>query len=117
VNESPSILARLRAGLADLLTRMAAGAHRLEDWSARGIRPILLIGAGLLVAAIVLVGVVHETRAVSHWFGGPGVARHAGPPPPAPKPSGKPDGRPERKPESGERSQSGAPVGPPASTH
>jgi hypothetical protein len=90
-----SLMDRLRAGLASALGGLAAGARRLEHWSARGSRPIFL---GLLGIAVLAVGALAIVSG-GHVFGG---WRHHGPParhwvqagpPPAPKPHGGPDRR------------------------
>jgi hypothetical protein len=104
--------------MAALLARLAAGAHRLEEWSARGMRPVLL---GLAVMAVLVVGalaVVGPGRhAVSGWMSDderPAHARrgpHAKPEgkfeiradhavgKPEAKPGGRAVGKPEGKPE------------------
>jgi hypothetical protein len=67
--ESPSFTDRLRAGLASLLSGLAAGARNLEAWTARGSRPILL---GLVAIAILVVGtfaIAHEGPALFGWHG------------------------------------------------
>jgi hypothetical protein len=114
--ESPSFMDRVRAGMAALLARLATGARRLEDWSSRGMRPVLL---GLAVMAVLVVGalaVVGGGREVLGWQGGgdrherSGMRakpegkpelRHGGPAvgKPIGKPEGKPVGKPEGKPE------------------
>jgi len=114
---SLSFMDRLRAGMAAILARLASGAHRLEDWSARGMRPVLL---GLAVMAVLVVGalaVVGGGREAFGWQGG-GRDRHErsefrGKPEgkfemkpgphaigkPETKPVGKPEGKPVGKPE------------------
>jgi hypothetical protein len=81
---------RARAGLSSLLAKLAAGARRLEHWSARGTRPILL---SVLAVALLAFGALAVVSG-GHPFGG---WRHHGPPPPAwghagppPKPHGGP---------------------------
>jgi hypothetical protein len=82
---------RVRAGLASLLANLAAGARRLEHWSARGTRPILL---SVLAVALLAFGALAVVSG-GHLFGG---WRHHGPPRPAwgqagppPKPHGGPE--------------------------
>jgi hypothetical protein len=98
---SPSIFARLRAGLAGALTRMASGAHHLEAWSSRGTRPILLTLVAIAVLALGVLSVMHESRTVAAWMNGGHHGERIGPGP-APKPEGKPHGgligKPEGKP-------------------
>lgn len=98
---SVSFMARLRAGLASMLASLAGGARRMEHWSTRGTRPILL---GLVAIAVLAFGALAIVSG-GHAFGG---GRHGGPhaveahrgpgQPPAPKPSGKPETKPVGKP-------------------
>jgi hypothetical protein len=63
--------------MATLLARLAAGAHRLEEWSARGMRPVLL---GLAVIAVLVVGtlaVVGPGRHAVGWLTGDTRPAHA----------------------------------------
>src|SRR3954453_4251078 len=107
---SVSMMDRLRASLASLLSGLASGARRLEHWSARGTRPVVL---GLVAIAVLAFGAL-AIVSVGHAFGAfmphdPRVehGRAWQGPPPAPKPVGKPEdrrgggfwGRPEGKPE------------------
>jgi hypothetical protein len=91
---SVTVMDRLRAGLASALAGLAAGARRLEHWSARGTRPIFL---GLLAFALLAVGALAIFWG-GHVFGGwwhrgpHPVPVHAGP-------AAKPGGRPERRPD------------------
>jgi hypothetical protein len=67
--ESPGVGARLRAVAAAALASLAAAARRLEEWSARGSRPVLV---GLLVVAVLLAGVLvvaFQSRDVAAWLG------------------------------------------------
>jgi len=96
VNDSPSIFARMRAGLAGLLSRLAAGAHWLEARTAGGMRPIVFGLVGLAVLGLVVFGIMHEARVVGHAWSGD-RAHHGGPPPPAPKPGAKPEVKPEQR--------------------
>jgi len=115
MNDSPmSPLARLRAGLASMLAGLAGGARRLEHWSARGTRPIVL---GLVAVALLAFGALAVVSGGHLFWGGP----HRGPHPerafaaPAPKPIGKPDGRFEGKPQGKpEAPRPPAPPAPPA---
>jgi hypothetical protein len=91
-----SLMDRLRAGLASTLSGLAAGARRLEHWSARGARPIFL---GLLGIALLGVGALAIVSG-GHFFGGWGGRWHHGPPPrswvqggPASRPHDGPDRR------------------------
>ena len=121
MNESPSILSRIRAGVASMLSGLAAGFHWLEDRTSRGMRPWLVGAVVLAVAAVMLVGVLHERHAVGRMFGGRDVERHVGPPP-AGKPEGRPDGprafgpdpagKPEAKPHDGPAAKPEAPAPP-----
>jgi hypothetical protein len=95
VNESPSIFARMRAGLAGLLGGMAAGARWLEDRTAGSMRPWLLGAAALAIGGVMLFGVVHAWHG-DHRPGGRYAEHHVGPPPVG-KPEPKPEGRPERR--------------------
>lgn len=90
-----SLIDRLRAGLASMLSGLASGARRLEHWSARGTRPIFL---GLLAIALLAVGALAIVSG-GHFFGG---WRHHGPPPrpwmqAGPGPARRPDGGPDRR--------------------
>jgi hypothetical protein len=92
-----SLMDRLRAGLASMLAGLAAAARRLEHWSARGTRPIVL---GLLGIALLAVGALTIVSG-GHFFGGWG-GRHHGPPPRSwvqggPGPAAKPHGGPDRR--------------------
>jgi hypothetical protein len=102
-----SFMDRVRAGLAAMLAGLAAGARRLEHWSARGTRPIFL---GLLGIALLAFGALAIVSG-GHVFGGWGGWRHHGPhrewtqagrPP---KPHGGPDRRVEGR--EGERFERG----------
>lgn len=92
---SLSFMARARAGLASLLASLAGGARRLEQWSARGTRPIVL---GLVAIAVLAVGafaVVGGTHAVGRWLHPrphPAEVREFHVRGPAPKPHAKPTG-------------------------
>jgi hypothetical protein len=116
VNESPSIFARTRAGLAGLLGGIGSGFHWLEDRTSRGMRPWLLGLVALAVAAFVIVGAVHEWHhGGPHGFGDRDAAHHVGPPPPGPKPDGKPEGKPEGRPDArGQGGPAAKPQGGPA---
>ena len=103
--ESPSFGARMRAGVAATLAWLGGAAHRLEDWSSRGSRSLVL---GLVVVgALILctVAVFSAGRASAGWgHGGPrgewhAVEAHRGAPPERAfrKPFGKPDGRSDRR--------------------
>jgi hypothetical protein len=102
--ESPSILGRMRAGVATTLAWLGGAAHRLEEWSSRGSRSLVL---GLVVVgALILctVAIFSAGRASAGWGhgaprGGPhAVEVHRGGQPDRwfGKPFGKPEGRPER---------------------
>jgi hypothetical protein len=92
--ESPSIFARLRAGLAATMAGLAGGARRMEDWTARRTRPIML----MLLAGLLLIGSAIGIAAYGHAMphGGRGD-RHAAETRrvPPPKPGGKPEGKPQ----------------------
>ena len=93
MNDSPSVFARLRAGLAGAMAGLASGARRLEDWSSRGTRTILLTLIAVAMLAFGALGLMHESRAVSAWMRGDHHAeRHDWGV--APKPDGKPHGEP-----------------------
>jgi hypothetical protein len=103
--ESPSIGARIRAGVAATLAWLGGAAHRLEDWSSRGSRSLVL---GLVVVGALLlctVAIFSVGRASAGWGhggprGGPYAAQvhRAGPPDrPFSKPFGKPDARSDRR--------------------
>ena len=116
-NDPTSLGSRARAALAGTLARFAAGARRLEAWTARGTRPLLftvVIGALVLVSLVGVLGAAVGGRHLSRWWhGGPEIGRaHRGP---EPRFIGKPHGDPAAKPDGrrGERSQS-RPGGPPA---
>ena len=85
---------RVRAGLASMLGRMAAGARRLEQWSVRGTRPIFVSVVAVALLAFGALAIVSG----GHFFGGwwhHGPSRawvQAGPPPKPPSASAK--GRP-----------------------
>ena len=86
--ESPSFRDRVRAGVATLLASMAAGANRLETWTSRGTRPLLV---GLAVFAVLVVGalaIVGGGREVFGWQGGRDRHEHS-------EMRAKPDGKPE----------------------
>ena len=91
--ESPSIFARLRAGLAATMGGLAGGARRMEDWTARRTRPVML----MLVAGLLLIGsaigIASYGHAVAHGGRGDRHAAEA-----HQVPSQKPDGKPEGKP-------------------
>ena len=114
---SPTFTDRLRAGMAALLARLAAGAHRLEEWSARGMRPVLL---GLAVMAVLVVGALAVAgpgrHAVSGWMSDDERPAHARQGPHA-KPEGKfemkPGGRAIGKPEAPRPPGPPPPPGPP----
>jgi len=95
---SMSTMDHLRAWLASFLASLAAGARRLEQWSARGTRPVLL---SLLAIGLLAFGALAIVSG-GHFFGG---WWHRGPHPerafaaPVPKPDGRSWGRPEGKPE------------------
>jgi hypothetical protein len=92
---SLSFMARVRAVLASLLAGLAGGARRLEQWSARGTRPIVL---GLVAIAVLGVGafaIVAGTHAFGRWLNPrphPAETREFHFRGPAPKPHGKPSG-------------------------
>ncbi|MGE3267958.1 MAG: hypothetical protein AB7P40_04375 [Chloroflexota bacterium] len=112
--ETPTFFDRLRAGTAAALARMASGARRLEDWSSRGTRPVLV---ALIAVAILAAGSLAVMSMVGHgsWFGRDAHAERfeRGPHPRAiGKPEGKPHGRPVGKPDG--RPVPPPPPGPPA---
>jgi len=101
VPDSPSIGARLRAGLARVMTALSGVTDRLEEWAANRTR-VTVIGLVALVAlALSAVLVATEGRMVAGWFSdGPRHARAEGGPSPKSdwhRPA-KPDGKPEIKP-------------------
>jgi hypothetical protein len=106
------VFGRLRAGLASALAGLAAGSRRMEEWTARHTRAVLvsLVVGVLLIGALLvgMFGIAREGRVVARWVSdGPHVERiHARPvgKPAARKPDGRhqeggrhggPDGRPE----------------------
>jgi hypothetical protein len=96
--ESPSVLDRLRAGLAATLAWLAGGARRLEDATSRGGHRMVIGLLAVTVLAVGVVGFATERHALTGWtHGGPHTEqRHGGP---GPKPEGKPEMKPAGKPE------------------
>src|SRR5688500_9246514 len=88
----PSLFGRLRAGLATALAWLAAGSRRMEEWTARHTRAVLvsLVVGVLLIGALLvgMFGIAREGRAVTRWVSdGPRAERYQ------PGPVGKPAGR------------------------
>jgi hypothetical protein len=102
---SPSLLDRLRAATAASLARLAAAAHRVEEWSARGTRPVVLGVIAVAILAVGIIGVMYGGRAVAAWTHD-GPRAHSVHAAPGPKPDGRPEGRPIGKPD-------GRPIGKP----
>lgn len=130
--ESPSIGARVRAGLARVMTQLSRVTDRLEEWAAHRTRLTVIALVAVVALAISAVLVATEGRMVAGWFsdGPPHARAHGGPPPKPdghrpPKPDGKPagapdgrfagapDGKPEMKPHRPERPGQ-PPLAPPA---
>jgi len=109
----PSGTSRARAALARILASFAAGARRLEMWSARGTRPMLIAALAAVVLVIGLVAIVSPMRHVAGWMrGGHEMGRaHRGP---ESKPIGKPHGSPaDRRDDRAEVKPAGKPTGKP----
>ncbi len=106
-NDPTTLRSRLRAALAATLASSAAGARRLEDWSSRRTRPLLIalvVGALVVVSLVGLFGVAVGGRHVAGWMRGDAEfgRSHRGPDSrfvgkPHGKPVGKPDGRREER--------------------
>lgn len=95
--ESPSVGARLRAGLATTMAWLAGGARRLEDWTGRRGRVIALVtvaGLILVVGALVVSSYGHSLAQEARGGRHAAEAQRG----PHPKPAGKPGpaGKPER---------------------
>ena len=119
--ESPSMYARMRAGLAATMARLAGGARRMEEWTGRRGRALaLVIVAGLiLVVGALVVGSYGHSMAQEARGGRHAAEAHRGPHPKPvgkPGPAGKPEGKPGApRPETrGEGPRGGGPAGPPA---
>jgi hypothetical protein len=116
--ESPSMYARMRAGLAASMAWLAGGARRMEDWTGRRGRTLALVAvAGLILVAGALVVSSYGHSIAQEARGGRHAAEaHRGP---HPKPAGKPGpaGKPERgggHAEGPRGPRGGGPVAPPS---
>ncbi|MCC7370615.1 MAG: hypothetical protein IT306_19500 [Chloroflexi bacterium] len=113
--ESPSFGARLRAGLARSLAALGGGSRRLESWTARSTRTVVLGAIALTVLAAVGLGLAFEGRHALAWFGGHDRPPHARLAPPnrfEGKPEGGFVGKPHAKPEAPRPAGPGGPGGP-----
>lgn len=100
--ESPSIAARLRAALAAILAWMSGAAHRMEAWTARSSRPLVIGLVALAVLTVGVVGIFVGGRFVAHaWRDDPrpAHARQFSPRQPWGKPHDGFHGRPVRRPD------------------